>query len=79
MKLLKHPWHLASGEAAKTLAGHPEATDEQLVTLVETVFSEKSLFPKTVKDTVAEILSERAGDQKPEWMRLVSLYRLAEL
>lgn len=79
VRLLAHPSHLVSAKAAKTLAGHPEATDEHLAALVDQVFASKKLFTPSLKKTVAATLRQRAGDKKPEWFKEVLLYDLSKL
>lgn len=79
VRLLAHPWHLVPEEAAKTLAGHPEATDDHLAALVNQVFASKKPFTSSLKDTLAATLRQRAGDKKPEWFKEVFLYDLSKL
>lgn len=66
VKLLAHPWYLVAEEAAKTLAGHPEATNEHLAALVDEVLFRNKLFTTSLKDAVAATLIRRGGDEKPE-------------
>ncbi len=71
VKLLNHPWHRVAEEAAKTLAGHPEATDEQLTVLAKTVFEygeKPSLFRKAIKKEVYKILLERPRSMESDWI-----------
>jgi len=79
VRLLAHPWYLVAEEAAKTLAGHPEATDKHLAALVDEVLIRNNLFTTSLKDTVAATLIRRGGDEKPEWLKLVAIYELSRL
>ncbi|RTH19177.1 hypothetical protein CSW41_04595 [Thermus scotoductus] len=79
VKLLAHPWYLVAEEAAKTLAGHPEATNEHLAALVDEVLFRNKLFTTSLKDAVAATLIRRGGDEKPEWLKLVLIYELSRL
>lgn len=82
VKLLNHPWHRVAEEAAKTLAGHPEATDEQLTALAKSVFEygeKPSLFRKAIREEVYKILTKRPRGTESDWEALAALWALAEL